>query len=197
MLAWGWALVRLRLPSHGKGYCVRRRVLIQSLYLRGCINWLQMAHMVLIKDYLTAAGSVRGACTCVSVSVCVCAWVHFVPDQSNIHVYVHKSMNVYMKGLSITTFVESVFPAAHLSTFISVSLVQIHQQIKWVRMHSVNSQWPHCNWHHAHVWIWALKHAYKAPGLLNFSCTASTARPLVWHIKAPKCIKADILFSFS
>lgn len=59
-------------PPMVKGYCVRRRALIQSLYLRGCINWLQMAHMVLIKDYLTAAGSARGVCTCVSVSVCVC-----------------------------------------------------------------------------------------------------------------------------
>lgn len=72
MLAWGWARVRLCVPSHGKGYCVRRRALIQSLYLRGCINWLQMAHMVLIKDYLAAAGSVRVcSCVCVCLRLCV------------------------------------------------------------------------------------------------------------------------------
>lgn len=51
-----------------------------------------MAHMVLIKDDLTAAGSVR-VCVCVSVVVCVrcVCLITFYSDQSDInaHVYVH------------------------------------------------------------------------------------------------------------
>lgn len=50
---------------------MRRGALIQSLHLRGPrINWLQMAHMVPIKDNLAAAGSPRAFVWCVRVVVC-------------------------------------------------------------------------------------------------------------------------------
>lgn len=47
------------LYSLPKGYGLKRGALIQELYLRGSINWLQMAHMVLIKCYRTSAGSTK------------------------------------------------------------------------------------------------------------------------------------------
>lgn len=58
----GCAPIRLCIPSHDKGYGLKRAALIQELYLRGSINWLQMAHMVLIKCYRTSAGSAKSMC---------------------------------------------------------------------------------------------------------------------------------------
>lgn len=94
MLAPGCVGVRHHVPSHGKGYCVRSGALIQSLYLRGCINWLQMAHMVLIKDYLAAAGSGVCAyvCECCAVHACVqiqATWRHVCVYEIEKHISVY------------------------------------------------------------------------------------------------------------
>lgn len=139
MLAWGWAPARLGVPSHGKGYCVRRGAQIQSLHLRGWINWLQMAHMVLIKDYLAAAGSVT---VCVSVVVCVFfvdTLLHFVPIRvrymcSFMYMFMYISgLDVYKQGLSAARCVCPPSPFIHpyfSLCCLAVFSVEVYQQIR-------------------------------------------------------------------
>lgn len=89
----------------------QRAAPIQSRHLGGHINWLQMAHMVPIKDDLAAAataGSARER-VCAYVCVCVCVLRYAAPDYTSLlgsqrHVFVYidvrvRFMYVFVQGL--------------------------------------------------------------------------------------------------
>lgn len=139
MLAWGWTPVRLCALSNGKGYCVRRRALIQSLYLKGYINWLQMAHMVLIKDYLAAAGSVR-VCVWVCVYVCVFGSIWSILEQTKYTCLCTQSWKEYeclyvgIKLHKICVFNQHLCTLICLHLFLSVFLLRSNLSAdKWVK----------------------------------------------------------------